>query len=385
MTEKIRANIDKGLYSCGVFIDLQKAFDTVDHNILLSKLHHYGIRGLPNQWFRSYLTNRQQFVSISGHSSQKRPVEHGVPQGSVLGPLLFLIYINDLPNAIKNSETNLFADDTCLLSSDSDLEHLETKINTDLADLSTWLKANKISLNATKTEVLLFRSRKKNITYELNLKIDDHNLKLSTHVKYLGVLLDEFLAWNHQFEHLASKLSRANGVMAKLRHFVPLPLLKTLYYAIFHSHLTYASIIWGQSLSQNSKIGKLQKRCLRIITFSNFNAETLPLFSNLGIPNLQHWVFKCNITLVHETLNNLSPRALQNTLNFKTLSHQHNTRNLNLKLLERRKARTLNFGLKSIQYQSLLNWNQLLLNSKKDLKNLSPHMLKKQINDFLQN
>ena len=221
LTEKIRTNIDRGLYSCGVFIDLQKAFDTVDHSILLSKLHHYGVRGLPNQWFRSYLTKRQQFVSISGHNSQKRPVEHGVPQGSVLGPLLFLIYINDLPNAIKNSETNLFADDTCLLSSDSNPEHLETKINADLADLSSWLKANKISLNATKTEVLLFRSRNKNINYEFKLKIDDHDLKFSTHVKYLGVLLDEFLAWNHQFELLASKLSRANGVMAKLRHFVP--------------------------------------------------------------------------------------------------------------------------------------------------------------------
>ena len=385
LTERIRANIDKGLYSCGVFIDLQKAFDTVDHNILLSKLHHYGVRGLPNQLFRSYLTNRQQFVSISGHNSQKRPVEHGVPQGSVLGPLLFLIYINDLPNAINNSETNLFADDTCLLSSDSDLKHLETKINSDLAALTSWLKANKISLNITKTEVLLFRSRNKSITHEFNLKIDDHDLKFSTHVKYLGILIDEFLAWNYQFEQLASKLSRANGIMAKLRHFVPQPVLKTIYYAIFHSHLSYASIVWGQSLSQNSRIGKLQKKCLRIISFSNFNAETQPLFANLGIPRLQNWIFKCNITLVYETLNKISPVALQSILNFKTLSHQHDTRNRSLKLLERRKAKTLNFGLKSIQYQSLLNWNQLLLYSKKDLQNLSPYMIKKKIDDFLQN
>ena len=385
LTEKIRANIDKGLFSCGVFIDLQKAFDTVDHKILLSKLNHYGVRGLPNQWFRSYLTNRQQFVSISGYNSQKRHVEFGVPQGSVLGPLLFLIYINDLPNAIKNSQTNLFADDTCLLSSDSSLESLETKVNGDLVELSSWLQANKISLNATKTEVLLFRSRNKNITYEVKLKIDEHYLKFSSHVKYLGILLDEFLVWNYQFDLLASKLSRANGILAKLRHFVPISLLKTIYYAIFHSHISYASIVWGQSLSQNSRIGKLQKRCLRIITFSNFNAESDPLFTNVGIPKLPHWVFQCNITLVHETLNKLSPLALQNTLNFKAISHQHQTRNRNLKLLERRKAKTLNFGLKSIQYQSLLNWNQLLLHSKTDLSLLSKYMLRKKINDFLQN
>ena len=383
LTEKIRANIDKGLFSCGVFIDLQKAFDTVDHNILLSKLHHYGVRGLPHKWFRSYLSNRQQYVSISGYSSGKLYVEYGVPQGSVLGPLLFLIYINDLPNTIKNSETNLFADDTCLLSSDSNLEYLETKVNTDLVKLSSWLQANKISLNATKTEVVLFHSRNKCITHDLKLKIDDHNLKLSTHVKYLGILLDEFLLWNYQFDLLASKLSKANGILAKLRHFIPLSLLKTVYYAIFHSHLSYASIVWGQSLSLNSRIGKLQKKCLRIISFSNFNVETNQLFVNLEIPKVTDWIFKCNITLVHETLNEFSPLSLKNTLNFKTISHQYHTRNRNLKLLERRKARTLNFGLKSIQYQSLLNWNQLILHSKKDLTQLSPYMIRKEINNFL--
>ena len=166
---------------------------------------------------------------------------------------------------------------------------------------------------------------------------------------------------------------------------MPLSLTKTIYYAIFHSQLSYAFIVWGQSLSQNSRIGKLQKKCLRIITFSNFNAESHPLFVNLGIPKLQNLIFKCNITLVHETLNSLSPLALQNTLNFKNISHQHNTRNRNLKLLERHKARTLNFGLRSIQYQSLLNWNQQILHSRKYLKILSPYMMKKEIKHFLQN
>ena len=385
LTEQIRTNLDKGLYTCGVFIDLQKAFDTVDHAILLSKLHHYGVRGLSNQWFRSYLSNRQQYVYVSGCDSSKRPVSHGVPQGSVLGPLLFLIYINDLHYAIQNSKTNLFADDTCLLSSDSNLQDLETKINSDLIKLSSWLRANKISLNVMKTEVLLFRSKIKTVSYQMKLKLDDQILKFSSKVKYLGILLDEFLTWNFQFDALANKLSRANGILAKLRHFVPETLLKTLYYALFHSHISYANIVWGQALTQNSRIGKLQKKCVRILTFSDFNAETFQLFIDTGIPTLPQSVFKCNIKLVHQTINKLSPQALQESFAFKVLSHQHQTRNRNLKLLERAKAKTLTYGLKSVKYQSLLNWNQLLLNFKEDLKSISPYILNKKINKFLQN
>ena len=184
---------------------------------------------------------------------------------------------------------------------------------------------------------------------------------------------------------MASKLSKANGILAKLRHFVPETLLKTLYYALFHSHISYASIVWGQALTQNSRIGKLQKKCVRILTFSDFNAETLQLFIDTGIPTLPQLVFKCNIKLVHQTINKLSPQALQDSLAFKSLSHQHQTRNRNLKLLERAKAKTLTYGLKSVKYQSLLNWNQLLLHFKEDLSSISPYMLNKKINKFLQN
>ena len=192
-----------------MFIDLQKAFDTVDHEILLYKLNHYGIRGITNSWFRSYLTNREQFVFVEGCESSKRFVNHGVPQGSVLGPLLFLIYINDLPNILKHSKANLFADDTGLLSHDSSLKQLETKVNSDLVNLSNWLKANKISLNEGKTEVILFRSRNKRINYNMKLTLNGFKLKFSSHVRYLGLQLDEHLSWKHHLEVLAKKLSRA--------------------------------------------------------------------------------------------------------------------------------------------------------------------------------
>ena len=385
LTELIRSNIDKGLYSCGVFIDLQKAFDTVDHEILLSKLHHYGVRGISNQWFRSYLTNRKQFVSIAGIDSMKRTVNHGVPQGSVLGPILFLIYINDLHHALQNCQTNLFADDTCLLSSDSNLQSLETKVNSDLSRLSSWLRANKISLNVMKTEVLLFRSKHKPVPYSMKLKLDDYELKLSNYVKYLGLFLDEFLTWTFHFDHLAKKLGRANGILAKLRYFVPATILNTLYYALFHSHMSYANTVWGQGLFQNSRVGRLQKRCVRILTFSNFDAETSQLFESTGIPTIAQAVFKCNVKLVHQTINKISPKVLQESFDFKVLSHAYETRNRNLKLLERPKAKTLNYGLKSVKYQSILNWNQLLLHSKEDLSSISLYLLNKRGDNFFHN
>ena len=327
LTEEIRKSIDKGKFSCGVFIDLRKAFDTVDHEILLHKLNHYGIRGISNSWFRSYLKNREQFVSVEGCESTKRYVSHGVPQGSVLGPLLFLLYINDLPNALKNCIANLFADDTCLLSNDSDLKLFETKVNTDLSNLSSWLKANKISLNEDKTEILLFRSRNKTIAYNMKLTLNGFDLKFSTHVRYLGLQLDEHLAWNFHFDALVKKLCRANGILSKLRHFIPMSVLRSLYFALFHSHMSYAAIIWGQGLNLNSRICKLQRRCIRIINFSDYNTDTQPLFATTNIPCLPEFIFACNIKLVHQTLNKSTPISIQTTLGYKTLTHYYSTRN----------------------------------------------------------
>ena len=281
LTEKIHRNCDKNLYTCGIFIDLQKAFDTVDHKILLSKLEHYGIRGIQNNWFKSYLSNRQQFVFASGTKSTFLEKKHGVSQGSVLCPLLFLIYINDLPSSIKNSIVSLFADDTCLLSSDKNLESLNVKINDDLQALSNWLKSNKISLNATKTEVIIFRSKRKKLDKNLNLFLDNHKLETSKKVKYLGVILDEHLEWSSHFEYLSSKLRKANGMLLNIRQYLSLKLLISVYYSLFHSHLSYATIVWGQNIKPTSRIFILQKQSVRILTSSNYDSHSKPLFLKL--------------------------------------------------------------------------------------------------------
>ena len=314
--------------------------------------------------------------------SRLRIIKHGVPQGSVLGPLLFLIYINDLPNAINTCLTLLFADDTCLLSSESSLERLEIKVNSALSCLSEWLRANKISLNAAKTEAILFRGVRKSVSYDINLVLDNTKLKLSSSVKYLGIRLDQHLSWSVHLDFLATKLRTANGVLSKLRYYIPLCTLLPIYYALFHSHLSYAAIVWGQTLNNHSRISRLQNKAVRILTFSRYDSSAAPLYAQTGIPAIPNYIFYLNVKTIHETLNNIVPSALQNLFHFQQLSHQHFTRNSELKLLERPKAKTLKYGLKSIRYQAILNWNQLLLHSKQDLTVFSKNNLKTLVRDF---
>ena len=158
LTETIKSSLDKNRYGRGIFIDLQKAFDTVNHEILLKKLEHYGIRGIALNWFYSYLSCRKQFVSVNGHSSSLREISCGIPQGSVLGPLLFLIYINDLPNSSQLLSFFLFADDTNIYYESNDLAILMRKVNKELKKVKLWLDSNKLALNVDKTNFVLFHS-----------------------------------------------------------------------------------------------------------------------------------------------------------------------------------------------------------------------------------
>ena len=171
LTEAIRNTLDNKRFGCGIFIDLQKAFDTVNHAILLSKLEHYGVRGCALEWFRSYLSDRNQYVSLNGSNSDLLSVTCGVPQGSVLGPLLFLIYINDLPNASKRLTFYLFADDTNIYHESQDFANLTKTVNKELRLVKKWLDANKLSLNTEKTNYVIFHSSSVKVPSDAVIKI----------------------------------------------------------------------------------------------------------------------------------------------------------------------------------------------------------------------
>ena len=246
ITETIKKNLDEKKYGCGVFIDLKKAFDTVNHEILLYKLEHYGIRDTSLEWFRSYLTDRKQYVYLNGVDSDVNNVTCGVPQGSVLGPLLFLLYINDLPNISNHLKFYLFADDTNIYYESKDLKTLQYTMNKELEKLYEWLCINRLSLNISKTNFIVFHAKnkpKQPVTILINNKAIDE----TDHVKYLGILIDSKLTFKKHVEELRKKISRSIGVLYKLRPFVTTKILSNVYYAIVYPFLLYGITIWGNA------------------------------------------------------------------------------------------------------------------------------------------
>ena len=199
MTETIKEAIDNGMFGCSVYIDQQKAFDTVNHSILPKKLEHYGIRGVELSWFSSYLSKRKQFVSVNGSTSDYLEVSCGVPQGSVLGPLLFLIYINDLPSVSKVLSFYVFADDTNIFYSSHDLITLQKVMNRELKKVKKWLDANQLALNIDKTNFVIFHSPQKKIAEQIIIKFMKKKIQRKISVKFLGVLLDSNLKWKSHY------------------------------------------------------------------------------------------------------------------------------------------------------------------------------------------
>ena len=290
-------------------MDLSKAFDTLNHEILLKKFHYYGISGIALNWFRSYITNRSQYVELSYTASDQKFIETGVPQDSILGPLLFLIYMNDIPNVSDEFKFLLFADDTGLFSTieysiPTHLSNVNETLNHELAEVCDWLTLNKLSLNVKKTKFIVFHPYQKDISGMVpQLTISSTKLEHVVEFKNLGVVFDEHMSWKPHTSILSNRLSKYAGILNKLKHYLPLSTMRTLYFSMVGSVLNYGILTWGFA---HSRLTKIQKRVLRIITRSKYNAHTEPLFKALDILKLEDTMklnaLKFYFKYTHETL-----------------------------------------------------------------------------------
>ena len=309
MVNKVTESIENREVSIGIFIDLSKAFDTLNHNILLSKLEHYGIRGIPLLWLKDYLTNRKQFVCYNSASSLMRPITCGVPQGSILGPLLFILYVNDIVNCSKLLHFILFADDTNLFFSSKNYNDLMLTVNTELGKLSEWFRANRLSLNVAKTNYVLFGKRKKCLSdTNFAITINENLIERVTSTKFLGVYIDQDLNWKHHTAEIAKKISKSLGILNRVKYILPRSSLITLYRTMIHPYLIYCNIIWGgASLLALNRLECLQKRALRLITCSYFRIPSNPLFIKLGILKLKDIHKYQSLMFLYKFKSNLLP------------------------------------------------------------------------------
>ena len=370
--------LDEGYLAMGIYFDLQKAFDTVNHDILLKKLYNYGIRGKMHKWFTSYLRNRRQYCCINNTVSEVLNINCGVPQGSVLGPLLFIIYVNDIPNSIisqadnligtklqfeKNNDSNnklrLFADDTNLFVFAKTLDDLYSKSNNCIREMEKWFGCNRLCVNVAKTCYTVFAPRPAMDFTSLQLTLYGSPLSLVKECKYLGIVIDDCLKWNLHIDAVYKSIARFTSVFFKLRSILPSSVLKNLYYSLIHSRILSGIELYGcTDLCILDRLIKINNKILRILQNKRLECPLYELYKSydtLPIPALyQYQILLIIFKSIH--FNSKLPFALQNYFISNSDIHIHNTRfksDLHIFPVEK------NIGAKNIAFAGGRLWNKL--------------------------
>ena len=303
LIEKIYDNLNNSTSTLAVFIDAAKAFDTVNLSILLGKARKCGIVGKPLDLLTSYLSERSQAVKIGNAVSDFKEIVMGVPQGSVLGPILFLIYVNDMPLISNLFSSCLFCDDTTLIFENSNIDDLFDAGNRGLEVFAEWCNSNRLSVNVLKTNSMLFTNAKVNNSQIPNVLLNGSNITQCSSVQFLGVTIDENLKFNIHINNITRKISKNIGILYKLRYFVPTKTLISIYHSFIGSYLNYCPLVFGNAYSSHLyPLEVAQRKCIRVISNVNPLAHSDPLFSQLNLLkfcdvyklNLGIYMFKYN-------------------------------------------------------------------------------------------
>ena len=313
LLDNIYKSIDENKYIGVVFLDLKKAFDTVDHHIMLQKLSKYGLSANAVNWFRDYLTGREQRTKIMGSKSVFRNIVCGVPQGSILGPLLFILYINDLQCYLGDSRINLYADDTALYVVSDTLIELILTLREELSVVEQWLAANKLTLNASKTKIMLFGTKRKlNNIGNFNITMGGEILERVENFKYLGIVLDQHLTFSEHINKLYQKCSMKMGAIRKIRKSLDQTTALSLYKSLILSNIDYCDIVYNSSTLENlNRLQLLQNSACRTILLAPYDTHVSEMHRTLGLLPLDkrrflHMSFDCHKSVYFNGKSSLS-------------------------------------------------------------------------------
>ena len=362
MCDEWLENMDNGKLNGVVFIDIKKAFDSINHRILLNKMNEqFGIFGVELKWFESYLTNREQQCNVNEELSSNKIITCGVPQGSILGPLLFLLYINDLPDCLKSTNPCMYADDTQIFSSSYDANELVVSLNSDLAHVCNWLKENRLQMHPSKCKMMFIGS-----PYNLNNIMCEEPVvanakpisRIATQMR-LGVKLDENLNWDSHIEMICKKASAAIGAMKRIKPFVPMHTLESIYKSLVQPYFDYCSPLWdtcGKLL--RDKLQRFQSRAARVLTGANYDTRSADLLNMLSWDTLENRRSGAKSVLMYKILNDHTAPGLRGSLVRREIDqtnyHLRNTAT-NLTIPQPKRE----FLKKSFKYSGAMLWNQL--------------------------
>ena len=360
LTDYLYSSFDENMFSVGVFIDLSKAFDSINRDILLRKLHHYGKRGRAHDLFASYLSNRHQLTSVNGGESSPTLTSVGVPQGAILSPLLFNLYINDITNS-STCKLILYADDACIVAKSHDINELLKSMSCELTGITKWLAANQLTLNVSKTKYVIFhRDRKRLPNLNGELTINGQQLERVGQFKFLGVYVDESLKFRDHATLLSKKLSKYPKIFSRIRNLLPRSKLLNLYSSLIYPHLLYGITVWGGASKTLIRcIVVSQKFIVRSIVGANRRASTGPIFNELGILSLEEiYAYMCGL-YVYKSL------CSQEQI-FTYATHHHATRSSLMNLLEVPHLYCYH-SKQSIRYAGVAAFNQIPLEIRQTL------------------
>ena len=383
ITESLLRNIDNGEITAACFLDLSKCFDTVSHHILLHKLKHMGVKNTELNWFASYLNNRTQIVRSNGLVSRSCCLTIGVPQGTILGPLLFLIYANELPSCLSTGTCIMYADDITLFCSSKTLDSVESKLQKCVTETITWLKLHKLVVNPSKSNTMLFGSRQKINQSTINITINGTPVVASETFKLLGITFDSNLTRRQHVSQLVKKLSSKVGLTKRLCSFLPRSVLIKLYAPLFQSNLDYCLTVWGHCANKYIKqLQKLQNRLARVIT-NNFNRDVSSshIINTLGWMSVKQRFEYLMGCYMYKCLNNDNHNSVIPSFNFISNVHSYNTRLHASKSLAIPLPKTEYFK-HSLSYRGSVIWNNIPSNVK---NNSTSFTFKKQYKSIILN